>query len=213
MPWLSKVPAVLQAWYPGEEDGNAVADVLFGAFNPSGKLPITFPAHESDVPASSPGQYPGVDGTAIYSEGVFVGYRHYDQHKIAPLFPFGYGLSYTTYQFSNLKITKGTGAAVTVEVDVTNTGPTTGAEIAELYVGSPSTASVPEPPQQLQGFRKVLLQPGQTGHVSFTLNARSFSYWSTGAHAWKVAGGTYHLFVGDSSRDEPVTGTVKLAAS
>src|SRR5436305_936903 len=213
MPWLASVPAVLQAWYPGEEDGNAVADVLFGRFNPSGKLPITFPRRESDVPANTPAQYPGVNGTATYSEGIFVGYRHYDAHGIAPLFPFGYGLSYSTFTYANLKITKGTGATVTVEADVTNTGTRTGAEIAQLYVGSPSSGSVPEAPQELEGFQKILLTPGQTGHVTFILGARSFSYWSTAPHGWKIAGGGYRILVGGSSRTEPLAGTLTLAAA
>src|SRR5262249_50066963 len=126
MPWLSQVPAVLQAWYPGEEDGNAVADVLFGDFNPSGRLPITFPKKDSDQPANTPAQYPGINGTAHYSEGIFVGYRHYDAHHITPLFPFGFGLSYTTFGYANLKVTPGTGANVTVAADVTNTGTATG---------------------------------------------------------------------------------------
>jgi beta-glucosidase len=213
MPWLSKVPAVLQAWYPGEEDGNAVADVLFGVFNPSGRLPVTFPRHESDVPANTPARYPGVDGTAHYSEGIFVGYRHYDAKKITPLFPFGYGLSYTTFGYANLKVTRGGGANVTVEADVTNTGTRTGAEIAELYVGSPSTAPVPEAPQELAGFQKLRLAPGQTGHVTFTLTARSFSYWSTAAHGWKVAGGRYQIRLGGNSRNQPLSGSVTLAAA
>ncbi len=213
MPWVNQVPAILQAWYPGEEDGNAVADVLFGAFNPSGKLPLTFPRRGSDVPANTAAQYPGVDGTAHYSEGIFVGYRHYDAKQIAPLFPFGYGLSYTSYGYANLKITKGTGANVTVEADVTNTGTRTGADIAELYVGSPSSPAVPEAPQELAGFQKVLLTPGQTRHVTFTLNARSFSYWSLSAHGWRIAGGRYQIRLGGSSRNQPLSGTVTLAAA
>src|SRR5204863_3274795 len=155
MPWVNQVPAILQAWYPGEEDGNAVADVLFGKFNPSGKLPITFPKKDSDQPANTAAQYPGTSGTAHYSEGILVGYRHYDAKNIAPLFPFGFGLSYTTFRYANLKITNGSGAAVTVEADVTNTGTRTGAEIAELYVGSPGSSAVPEAPQELAGFQKV----------------------------------------------------------
>jgi beta-glucosidase len=213
MPWVNQVPAILQAWYPGEEDGNAVADVLFGAFNPSGKLPVTFPRRGTDVPANTAAQYPGVDGTAHYSEGIFVGYRHYDAKQIAPLFPFGYGLSYTSYGYANLKITKGTGANVTVEADVTNTGTRTGADIAELYVGSPSSPAVPEAPQELAGFQKVLLTPGQTRHVTFTLNARSFSYWSLSAHGWRIAGGRYQIRLGGSSRNQPLSGTVTLAAA
>jgi beta-glucosidase len=213
MPWASRVPAILQAWYPGEEDGNAVADVLFGAFNPSGKLPITFPRRETDVPANTTAQYPGIDGTAHYSEGIFVGYRHYDARSIAPLFPFGHGLSYSTYAYSNLKITQGTSANVTVEADVTNTGSRTGAEIVQLYVGSPATAAAPEAPKELQGFQKILLTPGQTGHVSFTLNARSFSFWSTATHRWRIAGGQYRIQLGSSSRDLRLTGSVSLSAA
>src|SRR6266542_684604 len=213
MPWVSRVPAILQAWYPGEEDGNAVADVLFGAFNPSGKLPITFPRRETDVPANTTAQYPGIDGTAHYSEGIFVGYRHYDARNIAPLFPFGHGLSYSTYAYSNLKITQGTGANVTVEADVTNTGSRTGAEIVQLYVGSPATAAAPEAPKELQGFQKILLTSGQTGHVSFTLDARSFSFWSTATHRWRIAGGQYRIQLGSSSRDLRLTGTVSLSAA
>jgi beta-glucosidase len=211
MPWIDAVPAVLQAWYPGEEDGNAVADVLFGAFNPSAKLPVTFPRKESDQPANTAAQYPGTGGTAHYSEGVFVGYRHYDAKKIAPLFPFGHGLSYTTFSYANLKVSKGAGANVTVEADVTNTGARTGAEVAQLYVGSPSTA-VPEAPQELQGFQKVLLAPGASAHLTFSLGARAFSYWNTAAHGWRVAGGDYQLRVGGGSRGPQLTGTVALPA-
>jgi beta-glucosidase len=207
MPWLSKVPAVLQAWYPGEEDGNAVADVLFGAFNPSGKLPVTFPQRESDVPANTGAQYPGVDGTAHYSEGIFVGYRHYDAGKIAPLFPFGYGLSYTTFAYANLKVT-----GTTVEADVTNTGTRTGAEIAQLYIGSPSSTAVPEAPQELAGFQKVLLRAGETKHVTFTLNDRSFSHWDTASHRWKITAGSYRILVGGGSRDIRLRGSVTRTA-
>ena len=206
MPWVDKVPAILQAWYPGEEDGNAVADVLFGAFNPSAKLPITFPKKESDQPANTTAQYPGTDGTAHYSEGIFVGYRHYDAKKIAPQFPFGHGLSYTSFQYANLKIN-----GMTVEEDVTNTGAGTGAEIVQLYVGSPSSSAVPEAPQELQGFQKVLLTPGQTGHVTFTLTPRSFSYWNAAGDNWKMSGGQYRILVGGSSRNQPLSGTVQLS--
>jgi beta-glucosidase len=211
MPWLSRVPAVLQAWYPGEEDGNAVADVLFGRFNPSAKLPVTFPARTADQPTSTAAQYPGVDGTAHYSEGIFVGYRHYDARGITPLFPFGHGLSYTTFSYANLTITRGTGANVTVQADVTNTGTRTGGEVVQLYVGSPSTAAAPEAPKELQGFQKVTLRAGQTGHVTFTLDARSFSFWNSGADAWRIAGGQYRIQLGRSSGDLRLSGTVTLA--
>ena len=211
MPWANSVPAILQAWYPGEEDGNAVAAVLFGDVNPSGKLPLTFPLQLSDLPANTAAQYPGVlvNGvpTATYSEGLFVGYRHYDQANIAPLFPFGFGLSYTNFSFQNLAITptsftftNNPTQTVTVSLSVTNTGLVSGAEVVQLYLGIPSTA-VPEPPKSLQGFQKVMLQPGQTLPVQLTLNQRSFSYWDILSQSWKVVPGTYQIMVGDSSRN------------
>jgi beta-glucosidase len=211
MPWASSVPAVLQAWYPGEEDGNAVAAVLFGDVNPSGKLPLTFPAQLSDLPANTAAQYPGVlvNGvpTATYSEGVFVGYRHYDQANIAPLFPFGFGLSYTNFAFQNLAVTptnftftNNPSQTVTVILSVTNTGAVPGAEVVQLYLGIPSTA-VPEPPKSLQGFQKIMLQPHQTVPVQLTLNQRSFSYWDVASQTWRVAPGAYQIMVGDSSRN------------
>ena len=206
MPWVDKVPALLEAWYPGEEDGNAVAAVLFGDFDPSGKLPLTFPRQLADLPASTPQQYPGVNGEVHYSEGVFVGYRHYDEKNIKPLFPFGYGLHYTTFAYKNLKVlpssisAKGQGT-VTVDLDVTNTGSRAGAEVAELYLGFPSTAAVPQPPKQLKGFERVELKPGQTGHVHLVLDGQLLSYWDTSKHDWAVMPGAYKVMVGASSRD------------
>jgi beta-glucosidase len=211
MPWANSVPAILQAWYPGEEDGNAVAAVLFGDVNPSGKLPLTFPLQLSDLPANTPAQYPGVlvNGvpTATYSEGIFVGYRHYDQANITPLFPFGFGLSYTNFSFQNLAVTPATFTftnnptqTATVTLSVTNTGSVSGAEVVQLYLGIPSTA-IPEPPKSLQAFQKILLQPGQTLPVQLTLNKRSFSYWDILSNSWKVVPGTYQIMLGNSSRN------------
>jgi beta-glucosidase len=211
MPWANSVPAILQAWYPGEEDGNAVAAVLFGDVNPSGKLPLTFPLQLADLPANTPAQYPGVlvngVNTATYSEGIFVGYRHYDQANITPLFPFGFGLSYTNFSFQNLAVTPATFSfttnptqTVTVTLNVTNTGSVAGAEVVQLYLGIPSTV-VPEPPKSLQGFQKILLQPGQTLPVQLTLNKRSFSYWDILSNSWKVVPGTYQIMLGNSSRN------------
>ncbi len=213
MPWADGVQGIVQAWYPGEEDGNAIAAVLFGDVNPSGKLPVTFPRSAQDVAANTPQQYPGVDGVAHYSEGVFVGYRYADQNSIAPLFPFGYGLSYTTFGYSNLSVTTGGQSApyaATVGLDVTNTGQRAGAEVAQLYLGIPAT-NVPEPPRQLKGFQKVLLQPGQTQHVTFTLNARDLSYWDARADDWVVQHGTYQVMVGGSSRDLPLHGSFAVS--
>jgi beta-glucosidase len=204
MPWAAHVPAILEAWYPGEEDGRAVADVLFGEVNPSGKLPITFPARLEDLPANSAEQYPGVGGVVRYSEGVFVGYRHYDQMNLTPTFPFGYGLSYTSFAYRDLETPSGTinpdRHPVTISVEITNTGRVKGAEVVELYVGMPSSP-VPQPPKQLKGFQKVTLKPKESTHVRFDLNAQSFSYWDVESHHWQVAPGTYKIMVGSSSRD------------
>ncbi|BCL80086.1 BglX family protein [Ktedonobacteria bacterium brp13] len=203
MPWVDQVSSVVEAWYPGQEDGNAIAAVLFGDVNPSGKLPMTFPKQASDVPANTPAQYPGINGQAQYSEGVFVGYRYYDQNNITPLFPFGYGLSYTTFAYSNLVVSPGTTSYkgnVSVDLDVTNTGSRAGADVAQLYIGIPST-NVKEPPKQLKAFQKVFLQPGQKQHVHFNLDASALSYWDVQSHGWVVQDGTYQVMVGSSSRD------------
>ncbi|HEX6454346.1 MAG TPA: glycoside hydrolase family 3 C-terminal domain-containing protein [Trebonia sp.] len=200
MPWLSQVAGVVEAWYPGEGDGNAIASVLFGDVNPSGKLPITFPASETAVPANTPQQYPGVNGTAVYSEGLDVGYRYDDAEGITPLFPFGFGLSYTSFAFSHLTVSQGgTGNHPVVQVDaqVTNTGSRAGTEVAQLYIGDPAAAQ--EPPRQLKGFQRVYLQPGQHAEVHFTLPASALSYWDTVTNGWVVAPGTYQVYVGDSS--------------
>jgi beta-glucosidase len=199
MPWVANVPAILEAWYPGEEDGNAVAAVLFGDVNPSGKLPMTFPVNVSDLPANTPAQYPGINNVANYSESVFVGYRYFDANNIQPLFPFGHGLSYTTFTYANLNLTT-TGSTTVVNFDVTNSGSLAGTETAQVYVGLPSTV-VPQPPKQLKGFQKVTLQPGQTGHVQLTLDQRAYSYWDVNTHSWQMAPGAYQVMVGSSSRD------------
>lgn len=217
MPWVNHVPAILEAWYPGEEDGNAVAAVLFGKVDPSGKLPITFPKTLADLPANTPEQYPGVDGVVHYSEGVFVGYRHYDHKGLQPLFPFGFGLSYTTFAYKNLAISPrrasfGDNAhrTITVGLDVTNTGKRAGAEVVELYVGMPSTIAVPEPPKQLKAFERLELKPGQTAHAHFELGERAFSYWNTQAHGWAIMGGTYKIMAGSSSRDIRLEGKITV---
>ncbi len=211
MPWLSKVKGVLEAWYPGQEDGNAIAAVLFGDVNPSGKLPMTFPASSSQVPANTQAQYPGNNDESSYSEGLDVGYRYYDANNLTPLFPFGYGLSYTSFSYSNLSISPTSGTfndAVTVSASVTNTGSRTGADVAQLYVGFPSSAG--EPPKILKAFQKVTLAPGQSQTVSFHLNASAFSYWDTTAHNWVVPQGTFRLMVGDSSRTLPLQGSYQV---
>jgi beta-glucosidase len=216
MPWLSQVASVVDAWYPGESNGTALAAVLFGQVNPSGHLPVTFPTDLSQVPASQPSEFPGTDGQVLYSEGIDVGYRYYDAHNETPLFPFGYGLSYTTFGFSQLRVTpndvqngnSGPGATscgcngqsgnlVTVSARVTNTGQVAGSDVAQLYLGDPAAAG--EPPRQLKGFQKVTLQPGQSTTVRFTLNGHDLSYWDDTANGWVVPDGRYGVYVGDSS--------------
>ncbi|GLY43678.1 glycosyl hydrolase [Amycolatopsis sp. NBRC 101858] len=201
MPWASSVPAILQAWYPGQQDGAAVAGVLFGDVNPSAKLPITFPAADADTPANTAAQFPGVNGVAEYSEGLQVGYRWFDAQGRTPLFPFGYGLSYTTFAFSGLSV-HNTGHGATATFTVRNTGKRAGAEVAQLYLGFPPAAG--EPPRQLKGFSRVELAPGQARRVTIDLDARDFSVWDTGSHAWQPVKGGFTVQVGDSSRSLPL---------
>ncbi len=216
MPWLNQVASVVDAWYPGESNGTALASVLFGQTDPSGHLPVTFPTDLSQVPASSPSEFPGTNGQVLYSEGIDVGYRYYDANNETPLFPFGYGLSYTSYKYTHLTVTPQrvhnhtsnpgatscgcngqSGNLVTVSATVTNTGKVAGSDVAQLYLGDPSAAA--EPPRQLKGFHKVTLQPGQSATVRFTLNGHDLSYWNDAANGWVVPDGRYQVDVGDSS--------------
>jgi beta-glucosidase len=216
MPWLDQVPAILESWYGGQEQGNALADLLFGDVTPSGKLPVTFPRSDHNTPVSQPSQYAGQNGfVAHYSEGLGVGYRGYDQFGIEPLFPFGYGLSYTSFAYAQLQVEPGTTDGtrnVQVSFTVTNTGGCAGAEIAQLYLGLP--ASTGEPPKRLVGWAKVELAPGETGEITVTLdpNATShpLSYWNVNTPGWEMASGNYQVYVGASSRDIRLTGTLRV---
>jgi beta-glucosidase len=209
MPWLDSVSAVLEAWYPGQEDGSAIAAVLFGDVDPAGRLPVTFPKRLADVPAADSARWPGVGGKVDYAEGLLVGYRWYDAKGIAPLFPFGFGLSYTTFRFSGLAVNTGRGRTVVVRADVTNTGRRAGAEVAQLYVGDPAGAG--EPPWQLEAFQRVELAPGETRHLAFRLGRRAFAQWDAAANGWVVGAGTYRIGVGDSSAHLPLTSEVTPA--
>lgn len=215
-PWLPTVPAVVQGWYLGMEAGNALAGILFGDVNPSGKLPCSFPRQLADSPAHTfgPDAYPGTGrgGVVHYKEGLLVGYRWFDTKKIEPLFPFGYGLSYTTFAYENVSVAAGTGAQdnsqpVTVECDVTNTGSRAGAEVVQIYVAPPAQGSVPRPLKELKGFAKVFLQPGEKKRVSVPLSPRAFAYYSVERKGWMADAAEYQLLVGSSSRDIRLTTT------
>lgn len=201
MPWLDDVAAVLQAWYPGQEAGNAIADVLFGAVNPSGKLPQTFPVRLEDNPAYI--NYPGENGRVRYGEGIFVGYRYYEKKRVAPLFPFGFGLSYTSFAYANLRLSGeslGPDEQLSVSIDVTNTGDRAGQEIVQLYVRD-AQASLSRPEKELKGFAKVSLEPGATETVTIQLDRKALAYWDDARHAWVAEAGAFEVLAGSSSQD------------
>ena len=201
MPWLPKAKSVLEMYLGGQAVGGATVDLLFGAKNPSGKLAETFPVKLSDNPSYL--NFPGDGDDVYYNEGLYVGYRYYDQKQMPVLFPFGYGLSYTTFAYSNARADGATlcdGDTLTVRVDVTNTGKTFGKEIVQLYVAS-AHKGVSRPQKELKGFRKVALRPGETKTVSFTLDRRSFAYYECYLHDWYVENGAYMIMLGASSAD------------
>ncbi|HEY4017036.1 MAG TPA: glycoside hydrolase family 3 C-terminal domain-containing protein [Pseudonocardiaceae bacterium] len=208
MPWINSVAGVFESWYPGQQDGTAMAALLFGDVNPSGRLPVSFPKSLSDVPASSTAQWPGQNGQVQYSEGVGVGYRWYQAKNIAPLFQFGFGLSYTSFGFSNLHVSAlGANGTATVTATVTNTGSRAGTDVAQLYVGDPATTG--EPPEQLKGFQRVTLQPGGSATVSFPVSLHDLAYWNTSSNGWTTATGSYQIMVGDSSTPQ-LSGTLAV---
>jgi beta-glucosidase len=210
MPWVNNVAGILEAWYPGQEDGNAIASVLFGDTNPSGKLPVSFPRSLSDVPAHTQAQWPGSNGNVQYSEGIQVGYRWYQAQNIAPLFPFGFGLSYTSFAFSNLQVgALDAHGRATVTATLTNTGSRAGAEVAQLYVGDP--ASTGEPPLQLKGFTRVTLQPGASTTVSFPVTLHDLAFWNN--NGWTTALGSYRIAVGDTSANPQLSGTLTVSST
>jgi beta-glucosidase len=207
MPWLGAVGAVVEAWYPGQTSGTALARVLFGDVNPSGKLPVTFPRSDNQRPARSTVEYPGDGDDVYYGEGLLIGYRWYDATRQRPLFPFGYGLSYTGFRFSQLTVGR-SGGKLVARVTVTNTGRRAGAEVAQLYVGSPAAAH--EPPHQLKAYTKVSLGPGQSRRVTLALDLSSLASWDNSDVGWVLHKGTYRVYVGDSSRSLPVQANVRI---
>jgi beta-glucosidase len=216
MPWLPSVAGVVDTWYPGQTSGTALASVLFGQTDPGGHLPVTFPVSLSQVPASTTAQFPGNGSTVQYSEGVDVGYRWYDAKNTTPLFPFGFGLSYTRFAFSHLSVsrpvTDGT-QDVRVSAVVTNVGHRPGSEVAQLYLGDPSGTG--EPPRQLAGFQRVSLAPGASARISFEVTPQAMSWWSDPASGWTQTAGRYQVYVGDSSAltDLPLQGSFAMAAT
>ncbi len=201
MPWVDQVAAVVEAYYPGMENGNAVVSVLLGKVNPSGKLPVTFPVRLEDSPAFINASFPGCR-EVNYGEGIFVGYRYYDKKDVTPLFPFGHGLSYTSFSYSDLKVTKKvkSGQPVEVSLVVTNTGKAAGKEVIQLYV-SDAKSSLPRPPKELKGFAKVDLKPGEAGTVTFSLDERALAFYDPHRKKWVAEPGEFELLVGSSSRD------------
>ena len=199
MPWLGQARAVLQAWYPGQEAGNAIADVLYGDVEPGGRLAQTFPRRWTDNPTQSQDAevYPGLNGHVRYEEGIFIGYRHYDRLGIEPLFPFGHGLSYTSFDLSGLTVSADGG---TVRVTLTNSGTRDGAAVVQVYVGDVD-ASLPRPQKELKGFAKVRLKAGEAREVEVTLEARAFAFFDVAGQLWRIEAGEFDISVGFSAAD------------
>jgi beta-glucosidase len=210
--WLEQVPGVIETWFPGQEGGNALAAILFGDSNPSGKLPTTLAIRREDYPDF--GNFPGTNTHVDYKEGIYVGYRHFDKAKIAPYFPFGHGLSYTSFQYSGLKLSEASltpQGKTTVSVKVTNTGKRAGAEVVQLYVHDPKP-KVDKAIRELKGFQRVELAPGETKIVTLTLEPRALAYCDVPGKQWKADAGTYELQVGASSRDIRLKTPLRLAS-
>ncbi len=204
--WLNQTPALLQTWYGGQQAGNALTKILFGEVNPSGKLPISWEKTLEDNPTYKNYYEPAGTHEVKYSDGIFIGYRYYETSQVKPLFPFGFGLSYTNFAFSNLSVSPSTASAtgpIEVAFDVKNTGSVAGAEVAQIYVGDPS-ATVKRPKMELKGFSRVMLEPGEVRHVTATLDQRSLAYWDMKTHGWKVDPGKFIAYVGDSSENVPL---------
>jgi beta-glucosidase len=210
-PWRHEVGAVLAAWYPGSAGGAALARILFGDIDAQGRLPITFPEREEDLPtAGDPRAYPGVEDAVVYDEGIFVGYRHYQASRIEPAYAFGEGLSYTRFRFSGLRVQGGGPGRADVSVRVVNVGERRGVVVPQLYVGLPSRPSVPQPHKTLKGFRRMTLEAGESRRVRFGLQRRDLSYWDAGRDRWRLARGCARVFAGQSSERTPLHGWLAI---
>ncbi|MFP5039922.1 glycoside hydrolase family 3 C-terminal domain-containing protein [Parasediminibacterium sp. JCM 36343] len=207
--WVGNTKGIIEAWYGGMEGGTALAEVIFGKINPSGKLPVTFPKVLEDVPAHKMGDFPGKNGVAVYREGIFVGYRYYDTYKVEPQFAFGHGLSYTDFAYKNLKVAKDAAGLVTATFTITNTGKVYGGEVTQLYVHKNKTA-IARAEKELKGFQKVFLQPGETKTVTIQLRKDAFQYYDEDKNAWATEKGDYTIEVGGSSKSIVVSGGVSL---
>ncbi|HSZ17601.1 MAG TPA: glycoside hydrolase family 3 C-terminal domain-containing protein, partial [Terracidiphilus sp.] len=209
--WIDKTPALVDMWYGGQEGGHALAAILFGDANPSGKLPVTLPKRYEDNPAAA--NYPGKNLEVHYAEGIYVGYRYYDTKNVEPQFPFGYGLSYTQFAYSDLKLQKvefaGKNPIWNFTAHVRNTGARAGAEVVELYVHD-GHAKIDRPAHELKGFQRVELEPGETKAVEFSLDGAALSYWDPAMKAWHADPGTFEIEVGASSRDIRLRAPLKL---
>ncbi len=215
--WLARVPAVIQTWYPGQEGGTALPEVVFGDVNPSGRLPVTFERRWEDNPVSDNYYPPAGTNKVVYKEGVFVGYRGYEKKGTKPQFPFGHGLSYTSFDYRNLSITQGTTKGgspefwwAEVSFDVSNTGKRAGAEVAQVYVGDVHS-KVSRPAKELRGFAKVELKPGETKRVKVMLNQRALSYYDVDAKQWRVEPGDFEVLVGPSSAQIALRGKLNFS--
>jgi beta-glucosidase len=204
--WDSAVPAILHSWYGGQEQGNAIARILFGDVNPSGRLPITMPVDDAHNPVSTPQQFPGVNLDSTFSEGIFVGYRGYEQFGLKPSYAFGHGLSYTTFNYSDLAVSA---SGLQINLKVENTGPIAGTETVQAYVGNLPT-KLPTAPKALAGWSKVDLQPGETQDVIIQLNPESLSYWDVKTNGWVMPNGMVPIYIGSSSEDIRLTGKIQV---
>jgi beta-glucosidase len=215
LPWLPNVKAVLQAWYPGQECGHAVADVLLGKAEPGGRLPQTWPQRIEDTVAYGvDSEYPGVDGEVNYAEGVFIGYRHHEAYGLTPMFPFGHGLSYSQFEISDLRTSAATlapGDTLAVTVTVKNVGSRTGSEVVQLYV-SDTQSTLSRPLQELKAFAKVHLAPGEQQDVTLTLEMRSFAAYDPSRAAWCAEAGMFELRAGRSSAERAASAIVTLTS-